>query len=233
MTTESSKFPAKLAASLLLAQRHIEGVTKSKTNQFHRYAYASAEDMIAAAREALNTAGLALVIESSLFVPADPPLEPGAVGVCGRVAQEYVLLHESGESWQFVSSAPAVVEKGRPQDKAEAAAKTFDIAYFLRGLLLIPREDDEPVDARDDRRHGAAKAPVAAQQQASAPLPALVDGHEAEALLVLLDKATTAKGLELPVMLAKANWKKLTDSQQAAVTAKVAERKAEIAKGGQ
>jgi hypothetical protein len=224
-----------LAVSLLLAQRQIEAVAKTKQNTFHRYFYASAEDMIAAAREALNTAGLALLVSSSTFHSAAPVADPAAPGanVVGRVLQEYTLVGEHGESAVFVSSAPVVIEKARPQDKAEAAAKTFDLAYFLRGLLLIPREDDEPVDARDDRKHGAAKAPVAAQQQASAQLPALVEGHEAEALLTLLDKATTAKGLELPVMLAKANWKKLSETQQAAVTAKVAERKAEIAKGGQ
>jgi lysozyme len=42
----------------------------------------------------------------------------------------------------------------RPLDKAVATAMTYNLGYFLRGLLLLPRvEEGTDVDQRDDRTH--------------------------------------------------------------------------------
>jgi hypothetical protein len=47
---------------------------------------------------------------------------------------------------------PFAEEKGRPLDKALAGALTSSLGYWLRSLLLVPR-DDEEMDKRDDRAH--------------------------------------------------------------------------------
>ena len=48
---------------------------------------------------------------------------------------------------------PIIEDKGRPLDKALAGALTTSLAYYLRDLLLIPKQDENQVDKRDDTRH--------------------------------------------------------------------------------
>src|SRR5258707_6928030 len=50
------------------------------------------------------------------------------------------------------SETPIVEDKSRPMDKAVATALTYNLGYTLRGLLLLPRVEDE-VDQRDDRKY--------------------------------------------------------------------------------
>lgn len=148
-----------LFAGLVRAQRAAEAVAKNGRNNFHHYAYASAEDVIQAGRDALAEGGLALFCTThEVFVMlasraagalgAEDPGEEETVAVRVR----YLLAHESGESQAIVSETPVIPEKGRPWDKALAAAKTFDLSYTLRGVLLLPRGDQEGgVDDRNDR----------------------------------------------------------------------------------
>lgn len=130
-----------LFKALIKAQSIAGSVEKTSKNDFHKYRYASAEAIIVEARAALVEAGLALVCVGWWHKE-------------DRLLVEYELLHESGETKSFNCSSPIVVEKGRPQDKAEAAALTYNLGYFLRGLLLLPRVDErDEVDQRDDRNH--------------------------------------------------------------------------------
>ncbi len=103
--------------------------------------------MIAESRAALNAAGLALVTLGFSY-------EKLEADEFGRVCVTYRLVHVSGEHLDFNASTAVIPEKGRPQDKAEATALTYNLGYFLRGLLLLPREEEgAAVDARDDRKH--------------------------------------------------------------------------------
>lgn len=150
MNAPTTMSVAGLCAALVAAQAAARAVAKDAQNTFHRYKYASAEAIIAEAREALAASGLALMTVLRRFVAAAPDA-PG--GVIGRVELHYLLVHTSGETLPIESSTPVIPEKGRPADKAEAAAVTQDLAYLLRGLLLLPRDDDAAaIDARDDRR---------------------------------------------------------------------------------
>lgn len=148
-----------LSAALVDAQRRAEAVEKTAQNSFHRYAYASSEAVIQVARRALGEAGLAVSAHYAV-----EHLEPHEM-----LAATYVLDHLSGESRSYSSSTPIIPEKGRPADKALAAAKTYDLAYFLRALLLLPRvEEGAEVDARDDSQHVPPPAPSQARQRAQA-----------------------------------------------------------------
>lgn len=132
-----------LAAALVKAQLAADAVGKGSTNAHMKYKYASAEAMLAEGREALAGAGLAL-LQKGWEVSADRSM----------VLVQYLLLHESGESLEWAAGTSVVPGPGRPQDKSEAAALTYSIAYTIRGLLLLPRVDDTAsVDARDDRHH--------------------------------------------------------------------------------
>lgn len=157
-----AEMPPTLAAALVLAQGKVERVAKDSTNTYAKYKYASAEDMIDEARGALNAAGLAL-FSTWRFVPdlslsRSRETDDGrtlTVGQIGRVVAQYTLVHMSGHVLRFETSLPVIPEKGRPEDKAELGALTANLGYTLRGLLLIPRGDDEGtgVDARDDRSY--------------------------------------------------------------------------------
>lgn len=162
-----TQMPLSILKALLVAQKAVEGgVAKDKTNAHHRYKYASAEAMIAHARVCLSEAGLGLL---SAGWRLDKDKDAGvfdektkfehmryAVSVC------YVLF-SSTETFSFENSTPIVPENGRPMDKATAAALSYDLAYTLRGLLLIPRNAEEnEVDQRSDVKADVKPAPTEA-----------------------------------------------------------------------
>lgn len=133
--------PRSLSAALLVAQRAVGSVGKDSRNDFHRYRYVSAEAMISACRAALAEGGL--TVRRRAWEISDD----GAF-VVSKFEVSYALTGES-----TVDTVPwyAVVEKGKPADKALASALTTSLSYWLRDLLLIPREDEETMDNRDDR----------------------------------------------------------------------------------
>jgi hypothetical protein len=142
--TEKTK-TGRLAAALIAAQRDLKAVHKGSENAFHRYRYASAEDMMSACRQALHAQGLA-ARSTRWSIESDETHR--------WVVASYELIHESGEVEQYPMATkwPFQEEKGRPLDKALAGALTSSLGYWLRSLLLVPR-DDEEMDKRDDRAH--------------------------------------------------------------------------------
>ena len=162
-----------LASALLAAQRALPSVGKDAKNSFHHYAYTSAEGMIGACREALHGAGLALRRAGWKF---DGTPEGGLVH------SQFILTHgETGEAATDEVTWIVVPEKGRPLDKALAGALTSSLGYYLRDLLLVPREDESEMDRRDDRTYEPRKAAPAparsaptrpAQPDAPRPVPA-------------------------------------------------------------
>jgi len=161
------KFPT-MAAALVAAQRHAQAVAKASKNSFHGYKYASAEALIEESRLALGEAGLAVMPVNWVVVPVSD-LE----GVKSKVQVTYMLVHESGASVTATTETSVLPEKGRPQDKAEATALTYNLGYYLRGLLLLPREE-ESVDTRDDRQFQPTPKPAskhASQIASQAPNP--------------------------------------------------------------
>lgn len=168
------KMPSEIAAAIVDAQGRISAVAKDATNSFHRYRYASAEAVIAEARHALNGAGLAALCLGWRIVPDAQPTE-GSTGL-DRIEVRYRLLHKSGAFLDLETSTPVIPDKGRPEDKAEATALTYNLGYTLRGLLLIPRgEEDADADRRDDTHYQPAHRQGPARQaptQAPATRPA-------------------------------------------------------------
>jgi hypothetical protein len=204
--TEASH--AKLYAALARASAAAQAVAKNATNSFHRYKYASAESLIEEARGALASAELAVLPMLKEVVPSQ--IVQGGSTLLAR----YRLVHSSGECIELSSSTEVMPEKGRPQDKAEAAASTLNLGYFLRDLLLLPREDAETsVDQRDDRSKGQSPqvgSPVSTSTPNVVVVPIPVDSFlsQIEAARVARDlpalmavgKAATAAGVTKQVM---------------------------------
>lgn len=143
----SARERAGWCAALVAAQKQMKPVTKDSTNAFHRYQYASAEDVITAARAALNGAGLALVRSWRI--------ESNEIGIW--LHSHFQLIFEGSpmpiDLGDLSNAFPIIEDKGRPLDKALAGALTTSLAYYLRDLLLIPKQDENQVDKRDDTRH--------------------------------------------------------------------------------
>lgn len=135
-----------LNAALLEAQRNVGEVEKDSRNEFGGFNYASAEAIISAARNALLDAGLIAYRETWRFGEAIDPQT-------SNLRMFFCLTHaDSGESARFEVQWPAIPGKGRPLDKAVAAALTSGWSYWLRDLLLIPRVE-ESMDDRDDSQY--------------------------------------------------------------------------------
>lgn len=165
-----------LIQALVAAQAEIAPVGKDGRNQYHNYAYASAEAMLTAGKAALNAHGLALSAMSHRVLRAPTRAhEPNVPMERDVLRTRYTLFHVSGESLRFVSDMPIVPEKGRPEDKAVATAKTNDLSYTLRGLLCIPRvEEGTDMNERDDSKYTPPErrgAPPSAPKRSNRPSP--------------------------------------------------------------
>ena len=156
-----SKTESNLASALLAAQRALPSVGKDAKNSFHHYAYTSAEGMISACREALHGAGLTLRRAGWKFDGTPDG---------GLLTSQFILSHgASGEQATDETMWIVVPEKGRPLDKALAGALTSSLGYYLRDLLLVPREDETEMDRRDDRTYEPRKSTPAPARPAPGP----------------------------------------------------------------
>ena len=155
-----------LASALLAAQQALPSVGKDSQfkSQSYGYAYTSSETMIAACREVLHAAGLTLRRAGWRF--------EGTPEGGGLVTSQMILTHAAtGESVADEVAWVAVPRGQQPIDKAVAGALTASLGYYLRDLLLVPREDENEMDKRDDSTYQPRKAPAPAPRPAPAPAP--------------------------------------------------------------
>lgn len=162
-----------LSSALVKAQMESRGVTKDKANDFHRYRYASTEALILEAQGSLHAHGLALhpvgseivAVAGSIGVIIPPEKNQTATSdllTLLILRRRWRLTHSSGESMEWGQDWPIIPERGRPFDKATAAADTASLGYTLRDLLLLARVekgtdlDDNDRDERppQDQRRG-------------------------------------------------------------------------------
>ena len=162
------KMPVQIASRLVLAQMKVKDVTKDSVNSFHKYKYASAEDVLYTARVALLEAGLSVLRVGWRYIPAETELGTD------YVSATYMVVDVDGNSFTFPNAeTPAEPEKGRPADKAVAGALTVNQSYFLLGLLEIVRSDENEVDKRNDTAYVPKR-----QQPRPAPQPKAAPASE-------------------------------------------------------
>lgn len=139
-----------LFAALAKAQEQAQTVKKEGRNTQGRYLYAEADDMIAAGREARRGTGLSLLTTWALE-EASTPGEYGNQWVSHRVAVHWVLAHSDGGYLTGAAYVDAVASRGRPPDKAIAAALTYAEGFVERGLMRLDRDENpEDVDQRQE-----------------------------------------------------------------------------------
>tara|TARA_R100001443_G_scaffold18245_1_gene29087 strand:+ start:8557 stop:9258 length:702 start_codon:yes stop_codon:yes gene_type:complete len=148
-----------LDQALSKAQLAAKQLGKDNRNDFHRYNYASAEQKIMTGR-LLAAHGIAFVpVSCTTFECAGKPW----------LRRQVKLIFEDGASELAEVDWPIVVEKGRPLDKATAAAHTASLGYLLRDILLLPvvergQELDDPVrDELNPEYTGNVAAPSKAE----------------------------------------------------------------------
>lgn len=149
-TTATPSNIGALAGALAKAQALAKAVGKDAKNKFHGYKYASAEAVIEEARKALAEAGVAVFavrweVEHGDQHPHtefdDERKQEVVVFRLDMLRVHYRVMH--GAEWIDCETVSYIVpEKGRPDDKAQAGALTTNLSYFLRALLLLPREDE-------------------------------------------------------------------------------------------
>lgn len=136
---------APLFAALARAGANATAALKDSRHEHFKFQYASAESVLAEAREALHKEGLALVPLSEELGPPTPEER--------QVELIYLLTHADGGSLTIRRTWPVIPDRGRPIDKALAGATTTCLAYVLRDLLLLPRlsREEEQEQTRGPR----------------------------------------------------------------------------------
>ncbi len=161
-----------LAGALALARDRCKSAEKNSYNQHHKFHYASADEVVSTASDALEGSGLSLLPISARLTT----LGSGNATIYA-LDRIFLLAHASGENVPLkVDGWPVMPAAGRPLDKAYAIALTTSLAYTLRDLLQMPRGDaTEDMSARDDRNASPAPPP---QQE-----PPVTGSHEQDAAI--------------------------------------------------
>lgn len=144
----------KLSEALAQARDRCKMAIKGSRNEFSKYDYASADEVIGTAKQAMSGLGLALIPQlQELVVIGD-----GAMALYA-LNRTMLLSHSSGEFVPLsVRGWPVVPIKGSPLDKAFAIALTSSLSYLYRDLLQMERGKESDMNARnEDPRHEPTK----------------------------------------------------------------------------
>lgn len=188
---------AEVYAALLAAQSAVEDVTKASRNQAQGYSYASAEDVMRAARSYLLPERLVLVFSEASRELREVPRKGGGVMVHATVTLQGRLTHVPSITTLVLEVSGEGADVG---DKALAKANTSAVKYGLRDLLLLPFGEDADVDTPERGVRDVA----AAVQRAAEP-------------------TGTCTESQARMLFAKAKAAGLTDDQRRAVLAYAAQ----------
>jgi hypothetical protein len=151
--------------ALIEAQRLCQGVVKDKKNSHFAYRYASCEAILVEVREALTTAGLAIVARDNHLETVNGQM---------LLKRTFLIVHSlSGESLEMNITWPVCPDRGKAADKAVASALTSSLAYALRDMLLLPRVDShDEMDSRTSEPEAASpETPIPTTVTAPTSLP--------------------------------------------------------------
>ena len=147
---------SEIVKALTAIMGEVGSVKKGGFNDFHKYPFARAEDVVHALQGLLSKHGV-LIIQTE----AEPAV---AVGNILRQTYRFFLLHNSGEMLAQVEGVPfiqtgcaaATNSKGGQDDKALNKCHTAARKYFTLALFQIPTGDFADPDADEDRGRPAA-----------------------------------------------------------------------------
>ena len=137
----------KLAKKFVEVMRDCSHVAKNGSNDFHRYKYATASDVLEKVNASLTKHGIASVVTPTLLSVQEVTTAKGNTERLATVEVTVTLIDgESGESF-------AIKGLGSGQDagdKALAKAQTMALKYCYLASLAIATGDDSEADQRTD-----------------------------------------------------------------------------------
>lgn len=142
---------SELAKALCAVMARVRYVPETGKNTFHRYSYASDEDLLTVLQPAMAEVGLAMIPERvDVKTVEHSPDGKGKPQWRTEVLVTYALLHASGECRTV--QAPGCGIDG--EDKGVYKAMTGALKYALRHTFLVPTGEDaerhrEPPPRRD------------------------------------------------------------------------------------
>ena len=137
----------KIAKKFVEVMKDCSHVAKNGTNDFHRYKYATAADVLEKVNASLTKHGLASVVATNLLGSKEVTTAKGNVEQLVTVEVSVTLIDaESGESLTLKG-----LGSGQdPSDKAVAKAQTMAIKYCYLNSLAIATNDDPEADRHTD-----------------------------------------------------------------------------------
>lgn len=192
--------PPGIALALMQAAIAVRRVARNARNEGEAYDYAQVDDVVQEAKDAIARANL--MVHRLTWTLAASPIQ----GHPPRIVVQYIFalqrarptgeeggVFEVRETWLPPVVSTPIFVKREAYDKAEAAALSYNLNYYLLGLLMIPRTPREAdVDARDDA--GGSKQPsrtTAPKRERAKPGDA-----GADALLGVIKRASRARDLD-------------------------------------
>ena len=137
----------KLAKKFVEVMRDCSHVAKNGSNDFHKYKYATASDVLEKVNASLTKHGIASVVTPTLLSVQEVTTAKGNTERLATVEVTVTLIDgESGESF-------AIKGLGSGQDagdKALAKAQTMALKYCYLASLAIATGDDPEADQRTD-----------------------------------------------------------------------------------
>ena len=137
----------KIAKKFVEVMRECSHVAKNGTNDFHRYKYATAADVLEKVNASLTKHGLASVVTPNLISLKEVTTAKGNVEQLATVEVVITLVDcESGETLTLKG-----LGSGQdPSDKAVAKSQTMAIKYAYLNSLAIATNDDPEADRHTD-----------------------------------------------------------------------------------
>lgn len=137
----------KIAKKFVEVMRECSHVVKTGTNDFHRYKYATANDVLEKVNGSLTRHGIASVVTPSLLSVQEVTTAKGNTERLATVEVTVTLIDsESGESF-------AIKGLGSGQDagdKSLAKAQTMALKYAYLASLAVATGDDPEADSKTD-----------------------------------------------------------------------------------
>ena len=137
----------KVAKKFVEVMKECSHVAKNGTNDFHKYKYATATDVLEKVNASLTKHGLASVVTPNLLSLQQVTTAKGNVEQLATIEVSVMLIDaESGETLTFKG-----LGSGQdPSDKAVAKAQTMAIKYAYLSSLAIATGDDPEADQHTD-----------------------------------------------------------------------------------
>jgi hypothetical protein len=181
---------SEIIKSIAAIMGEVGSVTKAGKNEFHRYAYATAADILHKLQPLMAREGLVVFqTEKERNLSDDGVLS---------VTYDFTIAHKSGEVWPTpitrTGMSSAKNSKGGFDDKCLNKCHTSAHKYFHLTLFEIPTGDYDDADGEED------KPPVARNRTppppAAPPAPTDAEKLTAEEIETAFDSAETMPALE-------------------------------------